>query len=223
MKIKLTTVLAIGLLMASCTSNAQHKDHNKSNKHMNKSNFDDLVERFDNPERDKWQKPDLVIKKLGDLSKKTVGDLGSGTGYFSFRLAEKAKKVIAIDVDERFLEFIDKRKTEKQVKNLVTRFVGYNDPKLADNELDVLITVNTYHHIENRVEYFKKCLQGLAKDGILCIVDFKKEETGYGPPLDHRFEHEKVVEEIEKSGFKDITVDENSLAHQYIILAKKNN
>ncbi len=220
MKTKLLITLAIGLLTMNLKVNAQEKDHNKSNKYMNKSKFDDLVERFDNPEREKWQKPGLVIEKLGDISDKTIGDIGSGTGYFSFRLAKKAKKVIALDVDERFLNFIKEKKKKDNISNVYTRLVEYDDPKLADNELDAIITVNTYHHINNRVEYFKKCKKGLSKNGILLIVDFKKEEMNFGPPLSHKLSKKAVIDELEKAGYKDISVDTKTLEHQYVIIAK---
>jgi len=221
MKTKLIVILVLGLLIVNCKLNAQEKEHNKSNAHMNKSKFDNLAERFENPEREKWQKPDLVIEKLGDISDKIIGDIGSGTGYFSFRLAEKAKKVIAIDVDERFLDFIKEKKKKNNISNVIPRLVEYDDPKLADNELDIIITVNTYHHINNRVEYFKKCKKGLTENGILLIVDFKKGETNFGPPLSHKISRKKVIEELENAGYKDISVDTETLEHQYMIIAKK--
>lgn len=53
-----------------------------------------------------WQKPDLVLNTLGNLENKVVADIGAGTGYFSFRLAMRAKKVIAIDIDKDVLDTI---------------------------------------------------------------------------------------------------------------------
>jgi len=65
------------------------------------------------------KKPEVVIAKLGDLSNMTVADIGAGTGYFSFRLAEKAEKVISIDIDERFLNYIENKKESlKNAANL---------------------------------------------------------------------------------------------------------
>lgn len=221
MKHLLITVLSIASIFVACTSSGQEKEHNKANQHMHNTSFDNLVHHFDNPERDKWQKPDLVIAKLGDISNKIIGDIGSGTGYFSFRLAKKAKKVIAIDVDKRFQEFIAEKKKKEKVTNLETRLVAYDDPHLKDGELDIIITVNTYHHINDRVAYLKKCLKGMKKEGVFFIVDFKKEELDVGPPLDHKIAEKKAVEELKKAGFKNITVDRTSLAYQYMIKAEK--
>src|SRR5690606_26217477 len=59
-----------------------------------------------NASRTVWQKPASVISKLGDLSDKVVADIGAGTGYFSFRLAFHAHKVIAVDIDTNALQTI---------------------------------------------------------------------------------------------------------------------
>ncbi|MCC6413823.1 MAG: DUF1698 domain-containing protein, partial [Saprospiraceae bacterium] len=70
-------------------------------------NFENLVADFESKDRVIWQKPDMVIARLGDLRGKTVADIGAGSGYFTFRLVPKAKKVIGIDIDPRFITFMD--------------------------------------------------------------------------------------------------------------------
>ena len=46
--------------------------------------FNDLVADYNSKDRLIWQKPDMVITRLGDLSTQTVVDLGAGTGFFCF-------------------------------------------------------------------------------------------------------------------------------------------
>lgn len=105
---------------------AQLRTQGHANEHMHKNKFETLVERFESPERQNWQKPQEVIRFLGQLKNKVVLDLGAGTGYFSFRLAPLVKTVIAADVDERFLEFIRKKNEESQhFTNLILRKAEY--------------------------------------------------------------------------------------------------
>jgi cyclopropane fatty-acyl-phospholipid synthase-like methyltransferase len=239
MKLTLVTILSLNLMLISCNSKTikseqkpmdtltskksedSNTDHNKSNIHMNKVPFNNLVNRFEDTERENWQKPDLIINKLGDLGGKTVGDIGSGTGYFSFRLAEQDANVIAIDVDRKFIAYIEKKKKEEKVINLTTRLVGYNNPNLSDNEFDALLIVNTYHHFNEKIEYLNFCKQGLKPDGILMIVDFKKRKTSHGPPVEHRIAVEEVKKDIQNSGFNKIEIDTVTLAEQYIITVVK--
>ncbi|MCB0374922.1 MAG: class I SAM-dependent methyltransferase [Sinomicrobium sp.] len=209
-------------LVAGCKEKEHsHTDHNKSNIYMNRNAFDDLVKGFEAPDRALWQKPEEVIAMLGDIQGKTVMDIGAGTGYFSFRMAARGATVIAADVDERFLEYIETKKSETGVQSVLTRKVPYDDPKLEENEADAVIIVDTYHHIENRVAYFRNVLKGLKPDGKLMVVDFKKEETPHGPPQDHRLQPDEVIAELRKAGFTDFKSNTTALAYQYIIIAVK--
>ncbi|HME09470.1 MAG TPA: hypothetical protein VKG25_20590, partial [Bryobacteraceae bacterium] len=58
--------------------------------HMEHSfnNPEEWAKRFDGPERDAWQLPDRVLATLDVKPGQLVADIGSGTGYFSVRLAK---------------------------------------------------------------------------------------------------------------------------------------
>ena len=86
-----------------------HGHHGPADAHMNQASFDSVA-RFEDPARETWQRPDAVIAALGPLEGKTVADLGAGTGYFSVRLAQAGARVLAVDVDPRFLDYIARRK-----------------------------------------------------------------------------------------------------------------
>jgi len=190
-------------------------------KQMNKSSFEDLVNRFEVEDRIKWQKPYEVIEKL-DITGKTVADIGAGTGYFAFRMLNQAKKVIAIDVDKRFIDYMEEKK--RQVPDSLqgrfeTRLGELNDPMLKTNEVNVVLVVNTYHHIDNRTQYFRGLQKNLNIDGKLVVIDFKKKRTPNGPPKNMRISVEQVVEELEEAGFTHIEVDKDTLPYQYIVTA----
>ena len=82
-----------------------HHDHKhghgaNANEYMHQSSMDELIERFESPERDAYQMPDKVLDAIGDLKGKTVMDIGAGSGYFSVKLARRAGQVIAADVSK---------------------------------------------------------------------------------------------------------------------------
>ncbi|MFQ5585015.1 MAG: class I SAM-dependent methyltransferase, partial [Calditrichia bacterium] len=178
--------------------------------HMRQFDFDKLVSHFENPERDKWQKPELIIEKIealfggkNSLRDKTVADIGAGSGYFAFRLAKKAKRVIAIDIDERFIDYI-KSKNESLKLPVETRLVKPDDPELSPGEADLVMLVDTYHHIKNRPQYFRNIREKLNSPGALVIVDFKKKELSFGPPLKMKLAPSTVVMELVEAGFETI-------------------
>jgi len=187
--------------------------------------FNNEVVQYESADRVIWQKPDLVIKQLGDVEGKVVADLGAGTGYFSRRIAYKGAKVIAIDIDPKAIQWMEEQKSRFPAElqdRLVIRLAEPNDPKLKANEVDIVLMVNTYSYIQNRVAYFTKLKEAIQPGGHIVIIDFKKKETPFGPSLDERVDVKKVEEELVSAGYTILVKDETSLDYQYIIKAQKN-
>ncbi len=221
-------VLAIGL--SGCKHKEHHHGeghgHNHANKHMHEHSVEDLIKSFESEERALTQKPYEVIAQFGDLKGKKILDIGSGSGYFTFRLAEKGAHVIAGDVSDEFHDYIKQRMTENTTyaKNIEIRKLPYDSPSLAASEVNGAIIVNTYHHIDHRVDYFAKVRDGLSDDGMLMVVDFKKikfKEKVKGPPYKMRISAAVVTEELEKSGYSKVEVNQDLLPYQYIVKAWK--
>jgi len=185
-------------------------------------NFDLLVKNYEDPDRKSWQNPQLVIEKLGDLSGKTIADIGAGTGYFTFRLAPFAQKVIAIDIDSRFLSYIEDKRDESPeeiYEKIEIRLSQPEDPLLNNSETDIVLIVNTFHFINNRIDYLKKIKQGIREGGKLVIVDFKEGSMPVGPSENTKIPPSTVVDEVMKAGFGEVNVDLTSLQYQYIVIA----
>ncbi len=185
----------------------------------------DIAEDYINTNRVIWQKPDLIIDLLGDLEGKTVADIGAGTGFFAFRMVSKAKKVIAIDIDKRFVNYLDSIKVLELPENLQAklepRLAFANDPSLKPGEVDIILIVNTFMYIPNRTDYLKTLLKGLSDGGKLIIVDFKKKRTPIGPPNEMRLPIHEVEEALYVAGFQNITTNDTALDYQYFVIAEK--
>jgi ubiquinone/menaquinone biosynthesis C-methylase UbiE len=136
-------------------------------------------------------------------------------------MSARGAHVIAADVDERFLNYIEEKKIKIGDSLVTLRKTEYDDPLLEDEEVDHVIIVNTYHHIEDRISYFKKMTNGLKEDGLLMVVDYKKKETAHGPPEAHRMPLTTVIIELKKVGYYNFKIYEDMLEDQYIILAQK--
>jgi SAM-dependent methyltransferase len=180
---------------------------------------------YESMDRVIWQKPDLVIKQLGDVEGKVVADLGAGTGYFSRRIAYKGAKVIAIDIDPMAIQWMEEQKARFPAElqdRLVIRLAEPDDPKLRDNEVDIVLLVNTYSYIQDRVPYFTRLRNAIHPGGHIVIIDFKKKETPFGPPLEERVDVRTVEKELVSAGYTLLATDESSLDYQYIIKAQRN-
>jgi SAM-dependent methyltransferase len=188
--------------------------------------FKQMVNDFEDKGRVIWQKPEMVIQLLGEVSNKTVADLGAGTGYFAFKLLPKAKKIIALDIDPRFIGFMDSIKSELQPEmrnRFEARLVLTDNPKLKKDEVDNVVIVNTYMYLENRVAYLKILKQGIAHGGKVLIIDYKDKNLPVGPPSSSKVSLSTVEKELKEAGFEKIVSDDNRLEYQYIVTAIKMN
>jgi SAM-dependent methyltransferase len=179
---------------------------------------------YDYQDRAIWQKPDLVISLLGNLEGKTVADIGAGTGYFTFRLVPRAKKVIGIDIDRRFIHFMDSIKAKRSDlygERFESRLAKVDDPLLGPEEADAVMIVNTYGYIENRVAYLKTLIKGMSPGARLLIIDFKKINLPIGPPDQYKVAMRQAESELASAGFKLEEVNAKMLDYQYIIIASK--
>lgn len=174
-------------------------------------------------QRTDWQNPDLILNKMGDLSGKTVADIGAGSGYFTFKLARTAEKVIALDIDPRALEYIESQKgiVGQWTENIEARLTPPDVPNLVSQEADAVLIVNTFSYIPNKGNYFERLLTGMASNAMLYIVDFKKGDIPVGPSDTYKPDVSEVRSILRKAGFRKIAVDGNSLEYQYIISAQK--
>jgi len=186
-------------------------------------NFEGLVADYEDKNRAIWQKPELVISFLGNMENKTVADIGAGTGYFTFRLVPKAKKVIGIDIDPRFINFLDSMKVrlpEVYRDRFESRLARFDDPLLEPEEADNVVIVNTYGYLENRVKYLKTLRKGMSPQGQILIIDFKKNNIPIGPPDEFKVALSQVERELLEAGFTITKVDKEVLDYQYIVLAQ---
>ena len=71
----------------------------------------------------------------------------------------------------------------------------FDDPELV-------LIVNTYHHIPERVAYFTALRNHLAPGGRIAIIDPRKGAPGGGPPDEFRFTPEEIGTELGSADFE---------------------
>jgi len=182
------------------------------------------VAYLESPARATWQKPDEVVAALRLNGGEQVTDLGSGSGYFSRRLAAAvgpSGRVDAADVDEQMLSYVRWRAETEGIRNVVTRHVAPDDPALPSPGSDLVFVCNTYHELRDRVPYFRKVAGGLRSDGRLVVVDFhKREDVTEGPPFAEKLARETAIDELRRAGFE-VDREESFLPYQYFLVLRR--
>lgn len=225
-------LLAMG--MVSCTpdespapSEPAPNSTERVSERVDSFDLDGFKATYENTDRVVWQRPNLIIGLLGngDLSKKTIADIGSGPGFFAKRITPLAQKVIALDIDQNFLDFIDSTKvlelaTDIQPR-LETRLTPRDAPRLSPKEVDAVLIVNTFMYIDNKLDYLQKLKPCIKEGGRLVIVDFKRKRTALGPrPRSHRAPLYQVEDLLHEAGYRNIQAIDTELNYQYILIAE---
>ncbi len=175
---------------------------------------------FDDPARDAWQKPRELVAALAVRPGAWVADLGAGTGYFSRYLDAAVGPtgvVFAVDVEPNLVVHLRARAEEERTATVIPVLASMNDPRLPPRALDLVLIVDTYHHLDDRRAYFRRLGTALKPKGRIAIVDWQQRDLPIGPPREHKIARPQVVDEMRAAGWT--LVDEPTLLpYQYVLV-----
>jgi SAM-dependent methyltransferase len=172
---------------------------------------------FDDPARDEWQRPHEVIQALTLAPDSVVADIGSGTGYFSIRLAHFVPKgrVFGVDIEPDMVKYLAERAKRDGLTN-VTAVAGKPDDPRLPAKADVVMMVDVFHHVAGREQYFRRLQNSLKPDGRVAIIDYKK-DSPMGPPASERITSDGVKAELRAAGYA-LVKEHDFLPNQYFLV-----
>jgi ubiquinone/menaquinone biosynthesis C-methylase UbiE len=160
------------------------------------------AEILDSSERFQFLNPGIILDKVGLGREMVLADLGCGTGYFTIPASQRVKKVFAIDVQKGMLDIVSKKIKKEKITNIEAILSEEASIPLPDNSVDVLLMANVFHELEDRSLILKEGKRILSENGILVIVDWKKMEMDFGPPVEERLTAEEVISICRDNGFE---------------------
>ena len=156
---------------------------------------------LDSPERMQFLNPESILNNLKLTREMVIADLGCGSGVFSIPASKRVKKVFALDIQQEMLDILlDKIKKEK-ITNIEVLLSQESFIPLADNSSDILLMVNVFHELQDKLSLLGEIKRVLTMKGRLMIIDWKKIEMDTGPPLEERLDEKEVIDIGFKSGF----------------------
>lgn len=133
---------------------------------------------LERPEREREERTDLLLDMLALPADAIVVDLGAGTGYFSFPIAEKlgTGKVLAVDIQPEMLQLIEQRKASAGISNIETVLATECDPGLPAAQVDLVLLVDAYHEFSCPREVMTGVARALAPGGRVALVEYRGED-----------------------------------------------
>jgi len=89
-----------------------------------------------------------IVEALNIVENDIVVEIGSGLGQLTFKLAEKAKKVIAIEKDKYLVEILNREINKKNIKNIEV----INEDVLKFNFYNILL--NKKYKVVGNIPYY---------------------------------------------------------------------
>lgn len=187
-----------------------NKSHIFNSKHI------DILESED---RKTWQNPQEIIELLELKPFYVVADLGCGSGYFTVPISREVKKIYGIDVQKEMLEFLEAKILKQKILNIETLLSKENEIPLQTESVDLLLSVNTLHELQDAEKIIKEIHRVIRQDGQVAIIDFIKEKTGFGPPVAIRVSKEEASRLFEKQGLT--VLKAHKLTYHYLLVFRK--
>lgn len=180
------------------------------NKRRDKSRayFDELAGRFGKdyvPGRS-WKALAEAFIKI--LNYDTVADLGAGEGTLSQLLAQRAKKVIAVDLSPKMVEFGQALAREHGLDHLEFRVGDIETPPIDPETVDLAVLSQALHHAEHPQVAVDSAFRILRPGGRLIVLDllqhtFEEARELYADRW-LGFSESELAAMLEKSGFRGI-------------------
>lgn len=144
-----------------------------------------------------------------------IADLGAGEGTLSQLLAQRAKKVIAVDNSEKMVTYGSDLAKQHGFTNLEYRLGDIEEPPITPLSVDLVFLSQALHHAQNPEKALKAAYTMLKPGGRIVVLDLLKHQFEKARDLYADvwlgFSESDLHEMLGKAGFKDI---ETSIVHR---------
>jgi protein-L-isoaspartate O-methyltransferase len=187
--------------------------------------FED-VEKYiaflERPDRATWQRPDAVVKALALAGDETVADVGAGSGYFSFRLAQALPRgsVHAIDIDPEMIRHIHHKAMSEGIQNVHVALGKPDDPSVPAN-VNLVLVCDVLHHVADRAAWLGKLATEMSSGSRLALIEFKEGSLPQGPPEGAKIPKAQIISLVTQAG---LTLDKDLpdlLPYQSLLIFRK--
>ena len=173
-------------------------------------------------ERERQERTDLLIDRLPLKPGFSVADIGAGTGYFSFPVAERVPKgrVYAVDIQPEMLAYIEERKRKSGIANVLPTRGSVSNPRLPASAIDLAFIVDAYHEFSHPREMGEALVAALKPGGLLVLIEYRAEDPRVPIKRLHKMSEAQVRKEMAAIGLEWVRT-EDYLPQQHVIVFRK--
>jgi ubiquinone/menaquinone biosynthesis C-methylase UbiE len=147
--------------------------------------------------------PQKVIELLSLTGNEKIIDLGAGAGTYTIPLANKtSERVVAIDIEDEMLGKLEERAKEENIRNIDRMKNRIESLSFPDGFFHRAVAAFVLTEVDGVGRTIREIKRVLAEDGQLLVLDWEEVDTDDGPPMDQRIDSSRMVQFMEKEGFR---------------------
>lgn len=162
------------------------------------------IEWLDRPEREQEESTSKLLKNMNIENNDIVADIGAGSGYHVFKMAEISTSglIYAVDIQDEMLAELRQNREKRNAKNVKIvkgSELGVNLPK---NTIDKVLMVDVYHEFNFPKEMILSIKEALRKNGKIYLIEYRGEDVSVPIKKIHKMSEKQAIEEMKASGMR---------------------
>jgi len=177
-----------------------------------------------------------VISRLDLKGNEVFMDAGCGDAHVAMiahNMMDDEATIYAVDAYQPSIDDLKKDLEKEKISNVIpiqsdiTRKIA-----LDDGTVDICLIINVFHHFvmtKSTDEAINELKRTVKTGGKIAVMDYKKMDTGYGPPVKFKRSPEEVEEMFLKQDLKVVqldtevgeTLDDGTMSHYLIVFQKE--
>lgn len=155
-------------------------------------------------EREKEEQVSQALKNMDLKPGEVIADIGAGSGYYSFRMAERVSKgkVLAVDLQPEMLDIMRQKIKRNKVKNVELIQGQEANPNLAPQSVDMVLMVDVYHELSYPKEMMEQIVAALKPGGRFILLEYRMEDPKVPIKRLHKMSLKQAVKEMKAVGLQ---------------------
>ena len=177
---------------------------------------------LERPDREREERPEVLIRALDLEADDVVADLGAGTGYFTFRIAPLVPqgRVYAVDIQAEMLRIIEDRAETEGFGNVAPVLGTETGPGLRASSTDLTLLVDSYHEFSHPAEMLAGIYRATRPGGRIVLVEYRAEDPDVPIRRLHKMTEAQVRLEVEAAGFRFVE-NRDVLPQQHLLVFER--